>query len=103
MRDDEREGGGEALVAVEGAGLARLLADGAIEALEEAGGAEEARLPGVAAFARPGQRGLGPGAGPVQPLQQAAPAGLVLAGRALPVEHPMLPAGRVDPVRHQEG
>ena len=56
MRDDEGERGGEAVVAVEGPGLAGLLAEGAIEAFEEAGGAEEARLPSIAAFARPGQR-----------------------------------------------
>src|SRR3712207_2771052 len=56
MGGDEGERGGEAVVAVEGRGLAGLLADGAIEAFEEAGGAEDARLPGIAAFARPRQR-----------------------------------------------
>ena len=43
---DQGEGGGEALVAVEGAGLPGLLADGAVEAFEDAGRAEAAGLPG---------------------------------------------------------
>src|SRR5207249_1504582 len=55
MGDDESERGGEAGVALEGPGLASFLADGAVEAFEEARGPEEARLPGVAPFAGPGQ------------------------------------------------
>jgi len=48
---DEGESGGEPALAVEGAGLSGLLADGAVEAFEDAGRAEAAWLPDVLAFA----------------------------------------------------